>query len=370
MGNGLYTGEMNLTKNKYSDFASHLLAWYDGRSCNFPWRDCKDPYKIYLSEVMLQQTQASTVLPYYKKWIQKYPTIQSVANDTQEQILKQWEGLGYYGRARNFHKSCKIIVNDFGGMITNSSDEFSKLPGVGPYISAAVMSIAFQHPLPAVDSNAIRVGARMEMLDLPYPKKLNIIYDYFKSHISIERPGDFNQAIMDLGREICTADSPKCSVCPVSKFCKALINKSVDKYPIKVKSSKKPHYNVAVGVIWNNGKILISKRRENGLLGGLWEFPGGKIEKGESARECIIREVKEELGVLVQPTSFLKQIKHAYTHFSITMDAYHCDYLQGSPEAIGCDNWKWIAPQEISLLPFPKANHKLFDKIIIEESVC
>ena len=131
MGNGLYTGEINLIKNKYSDFASHLLAWYDGCSCNFPWRDSKDPYKIYLSEVMLQQTQVSTVLPYYQKWIQKYPTIQSVANATQEQILKQWEGLGYYGRARNFHKSCKIIIDNMGGIISSNPGEFSKLPGVG-----------------------------------------------------------------------------------------------------------------------------------------------------------------------------------------------------------------------------------------------
>ena len=370
MGNGLYTGEMNLIKNKYSDFASHLLAWYDGCSCNFPWRDCKDPYKIYLSEVMLQQTQVSTVLPYYQKWIQKYPTIQSVANATQEQILKQWEGLGYYGRARNFHKSCKIILDNMGGIISSNPEEFSKLPGVGPYISAAVMSIAFQHPQPAVDANAIRIGARMEMVDLPYPKNLKIISNYFENHIPIERPGDFNQAIMDLGRKICSADKPKCSVCPISINCKALVNNSVDKYPIKVRRAKKPHYNIAAGIIWNKGQILISKRRENGLLGGLWEFPGGKIEKGENAQTCIIREVKEELGVLVQPTSFLKQIKHAYTHFSITMDAYHCDYLQGTPQAIGCDNWKWITPEEIRLLPFPKANHKLFDKIIVSESIC
>ncbi len=137
-----------------------------------------------------------------------------------------------------------------------------------------------------------------------------------------------------------------------------------------MKRTNKPHYNIAAGIIWNKGQILISKRRENGLLGGLWEFPGGKIEKGENAQTCIIREVKEELGVLVQPTSFLKQIKHAYTHFSITMDAYHCDYLQGTPQAIGCDNWKWITPEEIRLLPFPKANHKLFDKIIVSESIC
>ena len=359
-----------MNKFNYTDFTSHLLAWYDGRSLVLPWRNCNDPYKIYLSEVMLQQTQVKTVLPYYKKWVNKYPTVQSVANANQEQILKQWEGLGYYGRARNFHKSCQIIAMQFNGDIPALPDQFSKLPGVGPYISAAVMSIAFHHPLPAVDTNAIRVAARLKMVESSSPADSKVIHRHLSDNIAIKRPGDFNQAIMDLGREICKSDNPTCVLCPVSKFCKAFVNNFVDKYPVKIKPAKKPHYNIAAGIIWNKGQILISKRRENGLLGGLWEFPGGKIEKDENAQTCIIREVKEELGVLVQPTSFLKQIKHAYTHFSITMDAYHCDYLQGTPQAVGCDNWKWIAPEEIRLLPFPKANHKLFDKIIAEEGVC
>ena len=147
-----------------TNFASNLLSWYDGCNLSLPWRNCNDPYKIYLSEVMLQQTQVKTVLTYYKKWVDKYPTVLSVANDTQEQILKQWEGLGYYGRARNFHKSCQIIACKFDGDIPAFPEVFSQLPGVGPYISAAVMSIAFHHPLPAVDTNAIRVASRLKMV--------------------------------------------------------------------------------------------------------------------------------------------------------------------------------------------------------------
>jgi A/G-specific adenine glycosylase len=353
-----------------NDFASHLLAWYDDHSLSLPWRNSNDPYKIYLSEVMLQQTQVKTVLPYYKKWVNNYPTVQSVANATQEQILKQWEGLGYYSRARNFHKSCQIIALKFDGNIPAYPEEFYKLPGVGPYISAAVMSIAFHHPLPAVDTNAIRLAARLIMVKFSSPADSKIIHKYLLDNIAINRPGDFNQAIMDLGREICKIDNPKCTICPVSKFCKALVNNFVDKYPVKIKPAKKPHYNIAVGVVWNKGQILISKRRENGLLGGLWEFPGGKIERGENVENCIIREIKEELGVYVKPTTFLKQIKHAYTHFSITMVAYNCDFLHGYPQPLGCDDWRWIKPEEIKTLPFPKANHKLFDKIIVEEGIC
>ena len=247
----------------YTDFTSHLLAWYDARSLALPWRNCNDPYKIYLSEVMLQQTQVKTVLPYYKKWVNKYPTVQSVANANQEQILKQWEGLGYYGRARNFHKSCQIIAMQFDGDIPALPGEFSKLPGVGPYISAAVMSIAFHHPLPAVDTNAIRVAARLKMVEFSSPADSKVIHRYLSDNIAIKRSGDFNQAIMDLGREICKSDNPKCTLCPVSKFCKALVNNFVDKYPVKIKPAKKPHYNIAVGIIWNKGQILISNRREN-----------------------------------------------------------------------------------------------------------
>ena len=355
---------------KTADISSCLLHWYDDCNIKLPWRNSNDPYKVYLSEVMLQQTQVKTVLPYYKKWVKKYPTIQSVANATQEQILKQWEGLGYYSRARNFHKACQIIDLNYNGNIPNVPREFSKLPGVGPYISAAVMSISFHHTIPTIDTNAIRVAARLKMIAPATPTNSQIVKTYLENKIPVKRPGDFNQAIMDLGREICKSNQPKCKLCPVSSFCAALVNNCVDKYPIKIKPNTKPHYKIAVGIIWNRGKILISKRRERGLLGGLWEFPGGKIEEGESAEMCIVREIQEELGVNVQPTAFLKQIKHAYSHFSITMDAYNCDFLSGQPRAIGCDDWRWIVPNQIKTLPFPKANHKLFDTIIVNEGLC
>jgi len=359
-----------LNKISSTDFPSRLLTWYDCRSLSLPWRTSNDPYKIYLSEVMLQQTQIKTVLPYYKKWIEKYPTVCSVANASQEQILKQWEGLGYYGRARNFHKSCQIVVFKFNGHIPALTEEFSSLPGVGPYISAAVMSIAFNHPVPAVDTNAIRVASRLNMISGSSPGDSQRIQKFLSANIAARRPGDFNQAIMDLGREICKSHNPKCALCPVSMFCKSLVNNCVDKYPYKIKSNKKPHYNIAVGIVWKKGKILISKRKEGGLLGGLWEFPGGKIVDEEGAKNCIVREIKEELGVHVKPTAFIKKIKHAYTHFSITMAAYNCTFLHGSPQPLGCDDWRWIWPNEIKTLPFPKANHKLFNSIILENSVC
>ena len=353
-----------MQKDEHTTFSDKLLRWYDNQGHNFPWRGIIDPYKTWLSEVMLQQTQVHTVIPYFKRWLQAFPNIKSVASADMDTILKQWEGLGYYARARNFHAACKIVESNYLGEVPNDIDQFSSLPGAGSYISGAVMSIAFNQPVPALDANAFRVVSRLQSVDKPFSKCKNEMNEFLSDLICTQRPGDFNQAIMDLGRNICTPINPHCTICPLSKYCSAFVNKTVSNYPVKLKSRQKPHYRVAVGVIWKNEKILISKRRENGLLGGLWEFPGGKIEPGESAENCIIREVQEELGVCVKPTFFLKQIKHAYTHFSITLDAYYCEFIGGKPQALGCLDWQWATTEQIQDLPFPKANHKLFDKVL------
>lgn len=353
---------MKLSKVK-NHFASELLDWYHQVCYEFPWRNVNDPYAIWLSEVMLQQTRVSTVIPYYKRWISIFPDIQSVANSNLDIILKQWEGLGYYARARNFHRACQISVNLYDGDIPHKPTEFSKLPGVGPYISAAVMSIAFNVPVPAIDVNTIRVVSRLNSIKLPYPKSKKNIYSLCLKLIDSNRPGEFNQAVMDLGREICTPNNPSCYVCPVKNHCSAHLNNVVAKYPVKVKKTRAPHYYVAVGIIWKNNRILISKRNESGMLGGLWEFPGGKIKIGETSPDCVIREVQEELDVLVSPIFHAKRVKHAYSHFSITMDAYHCQFKGGTPRPLGCSDFRWVFPHEIQKMAFPSASRKLFDSI-------
>ena len=352
--------------NHYSKIKTDLLKWYDSNTYNFPWRDTANPYNIYLSEVMLQQTQVVTARSYYLNWLKSFPTIADVAKASLQQVLKHWEGLGYYGRARNFHKSCKIISQKYNQTIPNNFDEFIKLPGVGAYTAGAVLSISYNNILPAVDSNTVRVVSRLEMNNIPYPKNIKSISRSIMKYICSQRPGDFNQAIMDLGREICKSKNPKCTICPISLYCKSYINNLVYKYPKKIKKKIKKHYNIGVGVVIKNKNILISKRFEDGLLGGLWEFPGGKINNHESIEECIIREIKEELNITVKPKLFIKQIKHSYSHFSITMDAYFCELIEGSPASIGCADWKWISLQNINLFPFPKANHKLFDEIFLK----
>ena len=329
----------------------------------FPWRNTSDPYSIWLSEVMLQQTRVSTVLPYYRRWISTLPDIQSVSKTDIDNVLKLWEGLGYYNRARNFHKSCQIIFDKYGGEIPNNPSEFLKLPGVGPYICSAVMSIAFNFSMPAIDGNAVRVVSRLNSINTSYPLSNKRIQSYLSGLISPSCPGVFNQAIMDLGREICTPKNPSCDTCPVSVHCKAYVNNTVDKYPVTRKKISVPHYHLVAGIIRKNNKIIICKRKSSGFLAGLWEFPASRLKPGENVQDCVVRGIRETLDVFVDPIAFIKQIKHAYSHFSITMDAYFCHIKGGHIRAVDCADYRWIYPDETNRFAFHRANHKLFNEI-------
>jgi A/G-specific adenine glycosylase len=238
------------------------------------------------------------------------------------------------------------------------------LPGIGNYIASAILSIAFNKPYPAIDVNVVRIISRLNSIKKSYPYSKNIINNFLLCKIDNNNPGDFNQALMDLGRTICKPSNPECTLCPINMFCNAYVNNNVNSFPIKKNRTIKPHHNVAVGVIWNKNKILVSKRKNNGLLGGLWEFPGGKLKLKETAHQCVIREVKEELDVEVYPCDFIDSINHSYSHFSITMNAYHCQYIKGMPRAIGCSEFRWIYPNQLTLLAFPVSSQKIFDKIL------
>ena len=328
-----------------------------------PWRGATDVYKIWLSEVMLQQTQVETAKPYYQRWISKFPNTQSVADASEDEVLKLWEGLGYYARARNFKSACEWIKHNNNNQIPTNSHDFRQLKGVGDYIHAAVRSIAFNEVLPVIDGNVKRVVARILELDSAPSKALNVIKEFLINEISQKSPGDFNQAIMDLGSTICKPRNPRCSECNIRNFCKSYKNNTVDNYPISEKNRTIPHHKISVGLVWKENKILISKRHSNVMLGGLWEFPGGKIKEGESAKECVKREIKEELNVNVSVGKKINTIKHAYTHFTIELTAYHCQYESGEADTVDCADFKWIKTSQIDSLPFPKANHKIFNKI-------
>jgi A/G-specific adenine glycosylase len=312
---------------------------------------------------MLQQTQVNTVIPYYHRFLKAFPTILELARSDEERILKLWEGLGYYTRARNLHRAAGRVMAEFGGVVPCQEKAFRTLPGVGPYIAAAVLSMACGLPLPVLDGNVIRVMTRFLGItgDIKKNTTLIPIKNYLQGNISLDRPGDYNQALMDLGAMVCRINDPRCSQCPLKKECQAEKRGLTDKIPFRSARTASPHYPVALAVIFNwKNQIYIQKRPSRGHLGGLWEFPGGKIKPGETSGAALIRECREELNIKVKPLQKIALVNHAYTHFKITLHVFACRLgREESPPEPPLPH-KWIALSEINKYPFPGANHKLF----------
>jgi A/G-specific adenine glycosylase len=352
------------------EFREQLLAWYDANKRSLPWRDVDDPYLIWLSEIMLQQTRVDSVKPYFKRFVKKFPTIYDLAEADQQEVLLLWEGLGYYSRARNMHETAQKVVNDFNGQIPDSWDEIIKLKGIGPYTAAAVLSMAYQKPHAVVDGNVIRVLSRWFGIedDVKQTATKNDIQDLANEMLATARPGDFNQALMELGALICTPSEPACEQCPLAAECTARKKIKTDVIPYKAPSKKVPHHNIGVGIVMNeNNDVLIALRPEDGMLGSLWEFPGGKQEKGESIEETIVRELKEELGITVEIIQPFMKLKHTYSHLKITLHASICRLIDGNPVPKASQEIRWAAIDELNDFPFPKANRQLTKKLMKTE---
>jgi len=314
---------------------------------------------------MLQQTQVSTVWPYYKQWMEDYPSISSLAAANEDKILKSWEGLGYYSRARNLHRGAKFVMSEYAGNLPGDLSALLKIPGIGPYTAAAIASMAFKIPVPLIDGNVLRVYSRLTRLsaDVAQSKTRAAISEHLNTLISQEHPGDFNQGLMDLGRVTCTPKNPSCENCPLRLICLSAGASDVESFPVKEKRKPLPHYQIVIGLIQKGDRLLIQKRPSKGLLGGLWEFPGGKIEKNEGGEEALLREIKEETGLDVQLGEKIGSIEHAYTHFRITMTAWFCQWLEGIPQNYASTQKRWIRLQEIDDYAFPKANLKILKLI-------
>jgi len=345
--------------------AKKLLEWYRDNKRILPWRNTGTPpdiYKIWVSEVMLQQTQVSTVIPYYNRFLEAFPTVEELAKAPEEKVLKLWEGLGYYNRVRNIHKAAAKVVTQFQGIIPGTPDVFKTLPGVGPYILAAVMSIARNHPLAAVDGNVIRVFCRFRGL------KENVRKGSVKKQITGELnriiphevPGDFNQAMMELGALICTPKKPVCNQCPLQEGCKALAMGTTGEIPYKSPSRTVPRYQVAIAVIARGKTFYIQKRPSRGHLGGMWEFPGGKGEAAETPEQTLVRECVEELKVQVVIESKLARVAHIYSHFHIDLHVFICRLEDESHLPSPSLPHNWITIDQLAEYPFPGANHKFF----------
>ena len=351
------------------EIAPTLLAWYDKNAADLPWRGIDDAYRTWLSEIMLQQTQIETVKPYYHRFLEQYPTIEALAAAPLDDILKQWEGLGYYSRARNLHKTARIITNEMDGKFPQTAAELIKLPGIGRYTSGAVASIAFNESVPVLDGNVIRVFTRVFNIadDVTETATKKHMWDIAGRLVPEKRPGDYNQALMEIGQTICTRRNPLCEICPLNTNCLANAIGAQHERPVKKKKPRTPHYDVAAGIIYDDdGRILIAQRPLDGLLGGLWEFPGGKQEKGETLEACLKRELREELAIEVDVNAFFVKVRHAFTHFKITLHAFECHYLGATPphtepQLLEAKAIAWVKPEDFEKYSFGKA-----DRMVIQ----
>jgi len=336
--------------------AAPLLRWFGSGARDLPWRRTRDPYAIWISEVMLQQTQIATVLPYYARWMRRFPDVGRLAKAPIDAVLKAWEGLGYYARARNLHRAAAVVARD--GFPT-TRDGWEALPGVGAYTSAAIASIANGKRTPVCDGNVRRVVARL--LRLESESKIG---PFLEAQISARAPGDFNQALMELGQLVCTPRRPKCGVCPLRRVCRARKAGVQDRIPRKSPRKRVPHFEIGVGVCFKGGRILVARRPENGLLGGLWEFPGGKRRRGESYPEAVAREFREEVGLEVEVGEPLVTVPHRYSHFSVELHAYRCRWRRGRARPLENSGVRWERPSSLPALAFPSANRRILEAIL------
>jgi A/G-specific adenine glycosylase len=338
------------------------MRWYTASRRDLPWRRTRDPYAIWISEIMLQQTRVETVEGYYRRFLTAFPTVRSLAAAPLDKVLKAWEGLGYYTRARNLHRAAGMIVSRHGGKLPSTVEGLLELPGVGQYTAAAVASIAFGRDAVVLDGNVIRVLCRLFGISRD-PRRAATqkqLLSLAESLLPRGRAGDFNQAMMELGATVCTP-RPSCDDCCIRACCTALRSGRQEKLPRKAPKKRLPHCDIAVGVVRKGGRILIDRRRNEGLLGGLWELPGGKRMAGETLEETVVREIREETGVRVKVIRPLATVRHAYSHFKITMHAFECRWISGRARPVECTACEWVKPQDLDRFAFPRANNKILD---------
>ncbi|MCK5861026.1 MAG: A/G-specific adenine glycosylase [Candidatus Hydrogenedentes bacterium] len=341
-------------------FQKSLLQWFSEEARDLPWRRSKDPYHIYLSEIILQQTRVAQGLPYFERFLTCFPTIETLAQADEHAVLKAWEGLGYYTRARNMHRTAGIIVEQYQGHFPDSPELLQLLPGIGKYTAGAIASIAFNKPVPVLDGNVKRVLARLDAIqdsiDTSSTEKL--LWLRAGALTPSKKPGDFNQAMMELGARICVPKSPICDACPVQKHCEGYAQESQHKLPKRTPKKAVPHHEVVIAAIYKDGKYLIGKRPSEGFLGGLWEFPGGKIKSGENTTDALLRKCREELGITICVGGLVSIVKHAYTHFKVTLNVYRCTLVSGKIKPKFHTELHWVSPEEFEKFVFPKGNHK------------
>ena len=363
-----------LTTADAEDLSTALLAWWEhhGR-VGIPWkllpsgvtpapRQDLDPYGIWIAEVMLQQTQLAVALPYWRRWMAVFPTVEALAAASLDEVRLQWQGLGYYSRARRLHEAAQQLV---GRPWPRSLEEWMALPGIGRTTAGSILSSAFNAPLPILDGNVKRVLARLMAHPRPPARDDALFWSWSEALLDPLRPRDTNQALMDLGATLCTPRQPDCHRCPWQSHCAAYAAGDLRRWPVTDAPKPLPFQVIGVGVVLNAaGEVLIDQRLEEGLLGGMWEFPGGKQEQGETIETCIARELQEELGIAVTVGAELITVDHAYSHKKLRFVVHLCDLVSGEPQPLASQQVRWVRPDDLGNYAFPAANARIIEALL------
>lgn len=369
-------GWENWTASEVEDFQADFLMWYQQEKRNLPWRYNQDPYRIWISEIMLQQTRVDTVIDYFYRFMEEFPTIKDLAKAPEDKLLKVWEGLGYYSRARNLQAAAKQIMEEFEGEFPTTVEDIRSLKGIGPYTAGAISSIAFEIPEPAIDGNVMRVVSRLFCIeaDIAKASSQTIFDEAMRKIISQTQPGDFNQAMMDLGSSICTPTSPQCEICPIQQYCQSYRENRQTDFPVKSKKQKPKDVYYVAGIIENQQQeIFLKKRSETGLLANMWLFP---LEEINAVRYIELQEQYDPAAWDLFSSSYvaedspdffsdqeviwqkkiLGEVKHVFSHLR-----WHILVFYGRSAAPLTIDGRWVKPDDFPDYVFPKPQQKMLE---------
>jgi A/G-specific adenine glycosylase len=330
-----------------------LLAWYRANRRDLPWRRTRDPYAIWISEAMLQQTRVETVIPYWQRFLARFPTVQDLASADVGDVTALWAGLGYYSRARNQHRAARVVMDRHAGRLPDDVDALRELPGVGRYTAGAIASIAFDHPAPIVDGNVARVLARLlEIRDeIGGREAQRRLWEEAAALADGPDPGALNQALMELGATLCTPRAPRCIACPIRDECRARAAGDPESLPRKAPKARARAVEAAAGLLGRGGRTLAVRRPDAGLLAGMWELPGGELEAGENASDALARTLAERVGLEVAEARPLGSVEHVFTHLRLRLHVFDCRGIRGRVRLRHFSAHRWLSLPALAALP-------------------
>jgi len=346
------------------EIRASLLEWYQKQKRDLPWRKRQDGYGIWLSEIMLQQTQVKTVLPYYKLFLENFPTITDLARADLSKVLTLWSGLGYYRRAKNLHKAAQVVDEQFGGIFPDNPKDIMSLPGVGRYTTGAISSIAFGLCEPLVDGNVQRVFARLFLLRDPVGSKqmLKDCWDLAERLVEGENPGDFNQSLMELGATLCTKGKPACLLCPVNQWCQAKEVGEENELPVPKPRKAQTEMYVYWAAVRRSGKLLLLKRPSDGLFADMWELPGIYLKKKPKEPQDILLEQLESIGLSTALRDDPQPFTHVLTHRRLHIQLYQCRSVKGRL-SLPKEQWSWIPENDLPDLAISSITRKILQSL-------